>query len=309
MKFGSKLASSDQDQSFKSLQEKTKEIKQNAEFETQRKDAILEATSGAVKKVFGGGLKVPTNLELKEPQRRGNQERSNNRERVGRRNEPREKTSEGQQQKPVERISLFQFLEEKLPDSVAADEAGVSEQFADFNRKTEQERRIKSAPNSNQFNKQPNRYERGNNSAQNFKRGQNAGFERKESNFVPRSHENNFNRGNKRPDNFRHQNTHGFKNTNTTNQFGNFNQKSVGDVEQITNGLGKMNVNAQFASRSLKQHLNLNDAKADEQSGNFDWKVGDSCLAKYWEDGKVKLTTYILIVLYFCLFFFSFTML
>lgn len=54
--FGCKIVSGNQDKSFKSL-EKSKDTNAESEFDQQRKDAIAEASTGAVKKTFGGRVK------------------------------------------------------------------------------------------------------------------------------------------------------------------------------------------------------------------------------------------------------------
>lgn len=57
-------------------------------------------------------------------------------------------------------------------------------------------------------------------------------------------------------------------------------------MHQLANDLSKMSVSKEFASRSLRQHLNLGPpSKKPEGPGLL--HVGEPCLAKYWEDGKV----------------------
>ncbi|XP_046748370.1 tudor domain-containing protein 3 isoform X2 [Diprion similis] len=56
--FGKKIIKiSEQDKNFKALADKERASKENAEFEAQRKDAIAEAAKQGNKKVFGGGNK------------------------------------------------------------------------------------------------------------------------------------------------------------------------------------------------------------------------------------------------------------
>ncbi|XP_046623803.1 tudor domain-containing protein 3 isoform X1 [Neodiprion virginianus] len=56
--FGKKIIKiSEQDKNFKALADKERASKENAEFEAQRKDAIAEAAKQGSKKVFGGGNK------------------------------------------------------------------------------------------------------------------------------------------------------------------------------------------------------------------------------------------------------------
>ncbi|XP_006622399.1 tudor domain-containing protein 3 isoform X1 [Apis dorsata] len=143
--FGKKIIKvSEQDKNFKALAEKEKSSKENAEFEAQRKDAIAEASKQGSKKVFGGGnkqlldhsvqkivdqgfsidqaeyaLKVNRNnvdKALKSLQKADNKHNTFKESRESR--EPRnkrfdKKTEEG---KPSSgKISLFDFLEDKLP--------------------------------------------------------------------------------------------------------------------------------------------------------------------------------------------------
>ncbi|CAH1159797.1 unnamed protein product [Phaedon cochleariae] len=109
--FGKRIQSGNQEPNFKSLENKSKETsKENAEFEAQRQGAIAEANSGAVKKVFGGMVKQnvqPT--QNKGPDRsRDKRESFRNKNRVER---------EDELEKPLkpEKVSLFSFLEDKLP--------------------------------------------------------------------------------------------------------------------------------------------------------------------------------------------------
>ncbi|KAG5898304.1 hypothetical protein JTB14_022993 [Gonioctena quinquepunctata] len=65
----------------------------------------------------------------------------------------------------------------------------------------------------------------------------------------------------------------------------------IPNVNEVANNVEKMSLNSQFASRSLRQHLNLGPTKKNDDFGNSEGvncilNVGDECLAKYWEDGK-----------------------
>nr|XP_023030498.1 tudor domain-containing protein 3 [Leptinotarsa decemlineata] len=66
---------------------------------------------------------------------------------------------------------------------------------------------------------------------------------------------------------------------------------SQNEINDVANSIEKISVNSQFASRSLRQYLNLGQVKKSEISGSKElvdskWKIGDDCLAKYWEDGQ-----------------------
>lgn len=140
--FGKKIIKiSDKDKNFKALAEKEKTSKENAEFEAQRKDAIAEAAKQGSKKVFGGGNKQLLDhsvqkiveqgftIEQAECALRVNKnnvdkaikrlQRINSKHKETR--EPREPRGKrfdkkSEESKPSSgKISLFDFLEDKLP--------------------------------------------------------------------------------------------------------------------------------------------------------------------------------------------------
>ncbi|KAL6259056.1 hypothetical protein P5V15_008978 [Pogonomyrmex californicus] len=142
--FGKKIIKvSEQDKNFKALVEKEKPNKENTEFEAQRKDAIAEAAKQGSKKVFGGGNKQLLDHSVQKIVDHGfTIEQAEYALRVNRNNvdkalrslqrtdsrynntkesrEPRE--PRGKREKKTEeskpssgKISLFDFLEDKLP--------------------------------------------------------------------------------------------------------------------------------------------------------------------------------------------------
>ncbi|XP_018343989.1 PREDICTED: tudor domain-containing protein 3 isoform X2 [Trachymyrmex septentrionalis] len=142
--FGKKIVKlSEQDKNFKALAEKEKPSKENTEFETQRKDAIAEAAKQGSKKVFGGGNKQLLDHSVQKIVDRGfTIEQAEYALRVNRNNvdkalrslqrtdtkhnsakesrEPREprgkREKKAEESKPSSgKISLFDFLEDKLP--------------------------------------------------------------------------------------------------------------------------------------------------------------------------------------------------
>lgn len=268
--FGTKVSSAD-DSSFKSLSSKEKaETKQNSEFDAQRKGAIAEAESGAAKKVFGGGgMKKLTNNQVPEFKKP-----FNSRERVSRgdkrRNDPKEKISDTAQTKPPEKVSLFHFLEDKLSGNETHSVA-----TADF-----EVNNVKTAAN----------YSNGN-----ANRGTQHKSEQQEFNNKKQNAAINYNYNQQQYNSSTHfENKYTNSSRNNRPDVGSSSSRVAGaasnhSVDAITNNVGKMSLNSQFASRSLKQHLNLNKTKNDDTNAakNSNWKIGDSCLAKYWEDGKV----------------------
>ncbi|XP_071641761.1 tudor domain-containing protein 3 isoform X1 [Temnothorax longispinosus] len=142
--FGKKIVKvSEQDKNFKAPAEKEKPSKENMEFEAQRKDAIAEAAKQGSKKVFGDGTKQLLDHSVQKIVDRGfTIEQAEYALRVNRNNvdkalrslqktdsrynnakesrEPRE--PRGKREKKTEdskpssgKISLFDFLEDKLP--------------------------------------------------------------------------------------------------------------------------------------------------------------------------------------------------
>uniref|UniRef100_A0A1Y1NI80 Survival of motor neuron-related-splicing factor 30 n=2 Tax=Photinus pyralis TaxID=7054 RepID=A0A1Y1NI80_PHOPY len=98
--FGEKIVQLQSNQSFKSLV--NKEIKQD-DFDIQRQDAINVVATGAVKKVFGGGSKTVPLVGSRRPY---------NNERGYKKRDFKEKNVEVQ--KAPDKVSLFNFLENKL---------------------------------------------------------------------------------------------------------------------------------------------------------------------------------------------------
>ncbi|XP_045478851.1 tudor domain-containing protein 3 [Harmonia axyridis] len=68
--------------------------------------------------------------------------------------------------------------------------------------------------------------------------------------------------------------------------------KSGSNVNELAEHVAKMSVGGEFASRSLRQHLNLQGKKSNVTKSNREsirsnnGIVGNECLAKYWEDNK-----------------------
>ncbi|CAH0560042.1 unnamed protein product [Brassicogethes aeneus] len=157
--FGCKIQAGDKNDAFKSLQPKTKDPnKDDTEFEQQRQKALAEASSGAVKKVFGGRVKeqvqpvVNRNLNNNTNNNRRNERRGFK----GRNLEPRE--VDDVPQKPLEKVSLFDFLETKLPVAESAPK-GIEKPVQQFNyQKSNYERKsdYKNAPRtSNSYSNAP----------------------------------------------------------------------------------------------------------------------------------------------------------
>ncbi|XP_076676138.1 tudor domain containing 3 isoform X3 [Andrena cerasifolii] len=140
--FGKKIIKvNEHDKNFKALAEKEKSSKENAEFEAQRKDAIAEAAKQGSKKIFGGGNKqlldhsvqkiVDQGFSIDQAEyalkvNRNNVDRAlKSLQKVDTRHtttketrEPRNKRfdKKGEESKPSSgKISLFDFLEDKLP--------------------------------------------------------------------------------------------------------------------------------------------------------------------------------------------------
>ncbi|CAH1105548.1 unnamed protein product [Psylliodes chrysocephalus] len=113
--FGTKIKIGHQENNFKSLVDKTKESKESSEFDQQRQDAIAEAASGAIRKVFSG--RVRQNVQVQSTNKKI-PERTRERKDGGKfrgKTLVREKDNDERIEKPSEKLSLFAFLEDKLP--------------------------------------------------------------------------------------------------------------------------------------------------------------------------------------------------
>lgn len=266
--FGAKIQSSIPDQPFKSLDNKTKDTeKQNTEFEVQRKDAIAEASTGAVRKVFGGGSKKTNNLQQQQ------HEISERKPRVNRERNTKERTEQKdleKTQKPPERVSLFHFLEEKLP----ANEIPEAKTSFYESRSNNEHSNRKPYQKENSFPAQNHRGNKPNltNSNKQFENVERPPrFYNNSKNYTPRT-------------------ANGYVQPKPAAAAVNQNRTTASNsVDAITNNMEKVSLNSQFASRSLRQHLNLSSGSKETQKVESDskWNVGDACLAKYWEDGKV----------------------
>lgn len=236
--FGSKIQSDPQDKHFRSLEEKN-EAKENTKFDQARQDAIAEATSGAVKKVFGGGSKQAVQQPVK-PFRKPIEKRNQKGKAIP------VQELEDKPLKPSDRVSLFDFLENKLP--------------------------VEAEPIKPYQNRSTNNYSYNNSGNYNSKNNQ--------TNHIKKtSYNSSFHSGYK-------------DSTPTYNKLENsLDNKQNLEMNVLNNSFNKMTVNSQFASRTLKQHLNLPPQKKSEESvtlnNQTEWKLGDECMAKYWEDKKV----------------------
>ncbi|KAJ8975219.1 hypothetical protein NQ317_014523 [Molorchus minor] len=101
--FGCKIQTGNQEGNFKSLG-KNKEDNTNSEFEQQRQGAIAEATSGAVRKVFGGRVKQNVQPITYNP--RDRQDKSRPKSKFVQK----EKDMEEKPLKPSDKVSLLRFL-------------------------------------------------------------------------------------------------------------------------------------------------------------------------------------------------------
>lgn len=121
--FGKRVQMENPQQNFNSLG-KNKEIKENSEFELQRQGAIAEATSRATPKVFGG--RVKQNIQAATGATTAANKTIDRRDqgKIRHRNQPKEKEEEEKPLKPSDNVSLFSFLQDKLPVSEPSKSVG-----------------------------------------------------------------------------------------------------------------------------------------------------------------------------------------
>ncbi|KAJ8919363.1 hypothetical protein NQ315_016455 [Exocentrus adspersus] len=307
--FGMKIQTGNQDSNFKSLGAKSKEIiKDNTEFELQRQGAIAEATAGAVRKVFGGRVKqnVQPAVNNQNKPNKNYQEKNKNKARTG----SKEKDVEEKPVKPSEKVSLFAFLEDKLP----LNENHNTAAHANFG---ETQNYIKNQSiNANKYNDiqtkpSPQNYRYPIRNQQNY----NDKFPSSQSKYERDNVQQNINQGNysdKYSNSPRQLQYNKEESTNNVNprqyekakqqnrtESGSFNKppqnnyNTQRDINDLSNNVNKMSLNSEFASRSLRQHLNLSttsrngdELPRNESTQNHKFNIGDECMAKYWEDGK-----------------------
>lgn len=157
--FGQKIQQNiGNDKGFKSLSSKQKENEENSEFNAQRQDAIAEASKVGTRKTFGGGTKtlVDSNVQkiidkgyteeqattalkfarnnvekalsnLKRREERQQQRGGSSSNDIDSRENPKDKRNGGNKgssdmppAKPSTGVSLFDFLENKIPESTTA---------------------------------------------------------------------------------------------------------------------------------------------------------------------------------------------
>lgn len=220
---------------------------------------------------------------------------------------------EGKPDKPLEKVSLFSFLEDKLPvdrtsnNSTTSKESTLLYKTRGVQFDSEKKSQHKEPPARVQY---PNeRSDRNTNTRGGYSKGVDKNTQQQyqyQKTFNNQKKYNNKKNANDLIDepslkpipqhikntvveNNQHQEsniTNGAASHSPINKV----QKSIDNTTQL---MTKMSLNSQFASRSLRQHLNLGLPKQNQTNNNLDesrntWNIGDSCLAKYWEDGKVS---------------------
>lgn len=219
---------------------------------------------------------------------------------------------EGKPDKPLEKVSLFSFLEDKLPVDRTSNNSTTSKEGT-FLYKTrgvqfESEKKIQNKEQPARVQYPNERSDKNTNARGGYSKGVDKNTQKqfqyqKTFNNPKKSTNQNANDLIDAPslkpvpqhikntvlENNQHQES------NITNGAGfhspiNKVQKSIDNTTQL---MTKMSLNSQFASRSLRQHLNLGLPKQNQTNNNLNeprntWNIGDACLAKYWEDGKVS---------------------
>ncbi|CAG9765539.1 unnamed protein product [Ceutorhynchus assimilis] len=329
--FGHKLAK---------LQETTskeaKEVKDEAsEFELQRKEAIMEVSSGAVKKTFGGRVRQNV-VSMPQQQKYVKNVRKSFRH----------EDEEEKPQRPLEKVSLFSFLEDKLPQTSAS----TTKQLPHYNLEKQQFNKSNNydsrqngyvqtnntprnqhnnnyhSQNQDGYGKQ-SRYSKNNDVANSYQKprslateqrlavqtyNQDGGY-KKQSNDVTNGYqksrglaaeEQNQDGGNRKQSNYSKSDVVNnykkptnvatepkYNNRNSREQYQNITvEDRKQNVNNLSNSMSKMSINSEFATRTLRNHLNLPTTTVQQQvapSAITSLNVGDQCMAKYWEDGKL----------------------
>uniref|UniRef100_T1HAC5 Survival of motor neuron-related-splicing factor 30 n=1 Tax=Rhodnius prolixus TaxID=13249 RepID=T1HAC5_RHOPR len=312
--FGEKVsnASNLTDKNFKSLDDGGKENKEDNEFEAQRRDAIAEAGKGCTRKVFGGGTKplLDKNVQaimdkgfslqvaenalrqnrnnvdralrcLQRKTGKGGDDKEKNEKEGGRGG--RRKNEEETGPKPSGRVVLFQFLEDKIP-------------FPDKDKNKEKEWE----PTHNKVNNDGSssyRQKWNNQPAQERNRGRDkvtfssSSTEKKSRDDRGGNSRWQSNNQNQKPPRF--QNQYRKNEQASTEHFEQFGSRDDG------NAMSNMNSDNYFSTKSCVNNIQQfngfrNSFKLDtfgnrnnnslNKTDKYRWKVGDKCMAKYWED-------------------------
>ncbi|XP_044749317.1 tudor domain-containing protein 3 [Coccinella septempunctata] len=347
---------------------KTKEqVKENTEFENLRKDAIAEAATGAVRKIFGAGAKLPNTaprIDTNKARYEGGKQQIRNKKES-------KPLKESVPQKPTDKVSLFDFLENKL--QIAGGSVDVKSKQDNQDKKSDYEDQNHSyhknvmpkkeyeQKNSSEFRvnhdyensshyvqKQSSSYREMESNKKQYKNrdysnstrgyGNDHGKASKEGSKVFDINNSSY-RYNARETPVKKSSSAKFQNdsyknshdsfesqSNTRNNYNdsapqknsqickrneeekmhdswhyrapnlvNHEQKGSEVIDNLTEQVVKMSVGGEFASRSLRQHLNLQGKKtnipksavdSNRINDNKSFNVGDECLAKYWEDDK-----------------------
>ncbi|XP_017762521.1 PREDICTED: tudor domain-containing protein 3 isoform X1 [Eufriesea mexicana] len=356
--FGKKITKvPEHDRNFKALAEKEKSSKENTEFEAQRKDAIAEAAKQGSKKAFGGGnkqlldhsvqkivdqgfsieqaeyaLKVNRNnvdKALKSLQKTDNRHNSFKEPREAR--EPRNKRfdKKSEEGKPSSgKISLFDFLEDKLPlQSESTESSNPSQNSYTPNTENSYDK-IELKNNESQSGKS-GRSQKGGRGYQVPPRHLEENKNSKKSNFnnsntqYSQYNGGNHSQQNKPPRFQRNQDNHSYSQQDTLNktyQKSQLNDSRNYNVHTRTNGTNIMNSNNYYKApqdqqgkhfgagrnynhydtensggkgtlgsnnqRSQNQYSNNQNTNVSSVGSTWVWRVGDECLAKYWEDNR-----------------------
>lgn len=304
--FGKKIVTNLNQQGFKSLENRTKESKENVEFQTQRQDAISEATTqGAIKKVFGGGVKQPitfsSNTSDKFINNVNNQNpniRASNKQL--RTKQPKEKPVLEKQEKPSQKVSLFDFLEDKLPANEHASKLYVDEpKSVETNRFSKPQNKYDNSSKSGPSNVyQPNRDKQNYDYRQTNRNEQRPKYSNERNDSRAQQFQN------EKPPRFQKQkpdNSYKFHNSAPENAKYSTKEYSKPDTNNFINKLAseinsislynskydeKLNRSQQNHMIPQQNHLQQN-SQVSQQNSIWKWKTGDRCMAKYWEDNKV----------------------
>ncbi|GJQ86622.1 hypothetical protein Trydic_g15726 [Trypoxylus dichotomus] len=343
--FGQKIQSSiNVEQSFKSLDNNKQKTKESTEFDAQRQDAIAEASSGAIKKVFGGGVRQIQNVNQMREKKPYNSKEKVKEKRVKKELQKEERL----QTKPPEKVSLFDFLENKLPTSEEQHFGNVANKkpIEDIeikdsssnvtNSNNWQQRNSYIQPHYHQENSYGNYYQQNRRNQYNYNNPMANSYNsnpRYQQYNKPNPPQYSTNRSNERSANSLVENFQQISIDTNDNS----NQSKPKQYEKVHNQFANrgsnekippernINMNSEFASRSFRMHLNIKpdsprrpqnvdnamqfkenrrnptseevlerqdaEPQALASGASINWKIGDQCMAKYWEDNKFYKAT------------------
>lgn len=251
--------------------------------------------------MFGGRAKQQV-----QPVQNNNKRSNENKGRSGKGKTLGPKEIDAAPQKPLEKVSLFDFLETKLPVNEPPQKVAEMpvEKFVPPTQSFQQNKPNYQKNKTNNEKYESNKY----NSKPNNNRGQQYNnYNNSSSQIEYPQHKTNNSRREPVNNKYYNSQTNSQRVEPTTSNSNNYKKEpyqhnansntSDKSVNDITQNMSRISLgNNSFASKIIRQQLNIDPASKKQESAKENvissengtvFPIGSECLAKYWEDGKV----------------------